>query len=153
MSIIIWQMFTIIILIFFVLGTWISLNRGLESLDKKEAVHWEICARRVGTAKGSIRKKLMKKCQLSDEILLGENIYFIGNRFKDEIYIDDSGERLLLYANIQKEKVYLTVLKGVMKISNHFYEADKTKRIEIKDRMKISFSDVELEFIKKGVAC
>lgn len=145
------ELITIGALLAFTAAEWFSISRSKESLDKAENELWYVRARRTGPAKGGIRSILLGRRNLSERIALGEERYLAGNRLVDDLYIDASGKRVRLFINVQKDKVFLTVLRGSVFISTCVYEADKTKRVEIKDMTKVVVSDVELEFIRKRV--
>lgn len=73
----------------------------------------------------------------------------MGNRLWDEIYVDSSGGTVRMYLNIQKEKMYLSVLSGSIYIDNQLYCADRSRRIEVQEYARIRISDIELKFGKR----
>lgn len=118
--------------------------------DTQAETMWIMRARRVGASKWRLRSFFARGS--SEKIRLEEGILIVGNRLRDECYIDDTGERVKLFLNIQRQKVLVNVLKGRAYVGGKYWEADEDVegRIEVRSGMKIELNDVELEFIRGG---
>ena len=114
---------------------------------------WTMRARRVGPAKWRLCSFFARGS--SEKIRLEEGTLIVGNRLRDECYIDDTGERVKLFLNVQRQKVLVNVLKGRAYVGGECLEADEDVdgRIEVRSGMKIELNDVELEFIRGGGGC
>lgn len=148
MTVIFFEVLTVGAILAFTIVECISMSWKSESLDKEGKKLWDVRARRIGPAKMNIYNLFLKN-KMFERIALEEERYLAGNRMRDDFYIDVSGKRIRLFINVQQDKIYLTVLKGLVEISNCIYEADKTRRIEINDMTRVVVSDIELEFIRK----
>lgn len=109
---------------------------------------WRLKARSVQAAEGVIGA-LMKYKQLTSEVLLGKEHYYIGNRVYDDIYIkSDSKARVRAYLNVHKDRIIMTVLKGKVFINEKEYVADCKKRITLSEFSNIRIADTEMVFQK-----
>lgn len=121
--------------------------------DTQAETMWTMRARRVGPARWCLRSFFVRGS--SEKIRLEEGTLIVGNRLRDECYIDDTGERVKLFLNVQRQKVLVNVLKGRAYVGGECLEADEDVdgRIEVRSGMKIELNDVELEFIRGGGGC
>ncbi len=111
-------------------------------------VLWFLRGTRIGTGEKTWFQKLMGKHFLKGTVALVEDQYWMGNRMEDDLYIDSAGSRVKLYLNVQRDSIYLSVLKGEVMVQNQIYGPDKTSRILIRDQEVILFEDVELVFLR-----
>lgn len=111
---------------------------------------WNISSERIGVARRDFWKLIRGDRSLEANISLSEGCYILGNRWGDEIYIDSSGKRVKIYFNVQKEKIYLTVLKGRISINNHIYDANKSSRIRIMEYTRIKIQDIRVQFQRRS---
>ena len=143
--IVIFQVLTVIALLALTVQEGIRLKKQCHRRDPCDKAVWKIISEQTGTVKSSFRlhRKIRKGFQ--HKVSLGEGCYFFGNRRRDEIYIDTSGQRVKMYLNVQQDRIYLTILKGNISINNQSYTEDRSSRIEIsKYTMKIN--DIEVRF-------
>ena len=111
---------------------------------------WTMLAERTGAAKCGFWQKVMKKKALSTSIPLSEGTYIVSNRFINDIYVEASGPIVKLYLNVQKNKVYVSVLKGHISIDNCTCYSNRTTRVEIPEYSRLRIADVEVQFCRKG---
>ena len=126
-----------------------DMHRPLD-VEDESMIKWTIRARRIGPAKWRLRSLFARES--TEKIRLTEGALIVGNRLKDECYIDDTGERVKLFLNVQRQKILVNVLKGRVYVGGECYEADEDVdgRIEVRSGMKIEINDVELQFIRGG---
>lgn len=117
--------------------------------DTEEPV-WDMKAARIGSVKKSLRHLLMSRKKIQKTISLSEGSFRAGNGFMDDVYIDISGSRVSLYLNVQRDELYLSVLRGSMSIDYHTYEADAGQVIQIYSGDRVEIDDVKLIFRKRG---
>lgn len=146
----VFELITILSLLALTVILYFSGETKRSPFDTQAETMWIMRARRVGPARWRLRSFLVRGS--TEKIRLKEGTLIVGNRFKDECYVDDTGERILLFVNVQRQKILLSVLKGTIYISGECYEADEDVegRIEVRSGMKIELNDVELEFIRGG---
>lgn len=145
----VFQLITIISFLVLTVAFYFSGNiRG--SLDTQPGeIMWIMRGRRIGSVRWRLRSFLVKGS--TERIQLTEGTFLIGNRLRDDIFIDDTGKRILLLVNVQKQKVLVNVLKGSVYIMGESLEADEDVegRLEVRSSgMKIELNDVELEFLR-----
>lgn len=150
MNLMVYEVITIAVIGVFTIYMGIS-SWGDALENGEEETIWRLRARRIGTAKANRRQALFGEHVLKPEIGLPVGRYLAGNRMLDDLYIDTSGKRFRLFLNVQADRVYLSILKGEVRIQNHRYGPDETKRIELSDWSKIQMDDVELQFIREKV--
>lgn len=150
----VFELITILSLFVLTVALYLSgdMHRPLDVEDESMTM-WTMRARRVGPARWCLRSFFTRGS--SEKIRLEEGTLIVGNRLRDECYIDDTGERVKLFLNIQRQKVLVNVLKGRAYVGGECWEADEDVdgRIEIRSGMKIELNDVELEFIRGGGGC
>lgn len=118
----------------------------------KEVKIWRLKARSVQAA-GGVVGALMKYKQLTSEVLLGKEHYYIGNRVYDDVYIkSDSKARTRAYLNVHEDRIIMTVLKGKVFVNEKEYVADYKKRITLSEFSDVRIADTEMVFqrLKKG---
>ena len=121
------------------------------SMERRDVVLWRVSAKRTGVSRDNFRTKLFFLKNQDNEVALCEERYLAGNRLTDELYLDTGGNRVRLYINVQSDRLFLTVIRGCVHIEHHVYRADKSQRIEIPDRARVTVNDLELEFVRKRV--
>lgn len=150
----VFELITILSLFVLTVALYLSgdMHRPLDVEDESMTM-WTMRARRVGPAKWRLYSFFARGS--SEKIRLEEGTLIVGNRLRDECYIDDTGERVKLFLNIQRQKVLVNVLKGKAYVGGECWEADEDVdgRIEVRSGMKIELNDVELEFIRGGGGC
>lgn len=150
----VFELITILSLFVLTVALYLSgdMHRPLDVEDESMTM-WTMRARRVGPAKWRLCSFFARGS--SEKIRLEEGTLIVGNRLRDECYIDDTGERVKLFLNIQRQKVLVNVLKGKAYVGGECWEADEDVdgRIEVRSGMKIELNDVELEFIRGGGGC
>lgn len=148
----VFELITILSLFVLTVALYLSgdMHRPLDVEDESMTM-WTMRARRVGPSKWRVHSFLVRGSN-NEKIRLTEGTLIVGNRLKDECYIDDTGERVKLFLNVQRQKIMLSVLKGRIYIAGESYEADEDVdgRIELRTGMKIECNDLELEFIRGG---
>lgn len=145
------QLSTILFLVCLVLAFFKSLRRKSDVCDKNLEILWSVKAQRVGKAKNTIRHMFVNGSKLKDSIDLYEDTFILGNGMSDDIYIDTSAKRIKLYLNVQRENIYLTVLKGSVSIQNHTFVQNKEEIIKLNDLSKVVVDDIMLQFYRKKV--
>lgn len=110
---------------------------------------WYLKALRTGSAKKRFRHLLMNRKKLQRIISLGEGSFRAGNSLMDDIYIDISGPGVSLYLNVWRDKLYLSVLKGSVRINSQTYHADAGRRIEVHSGQWVDIGDVAIKFNKE----
>lgn len=150
----VFELITILSLFVLTVALYLSgdMHRPLDVEDESMTM-WTMRARRVGPAKWRLCSFFVRGS--SEKIRLEEGTLIVGNRLRDECYIDDTGERVKLFLNVQRQKVLVNVLKGRAYVGGECWEADEDVdgRIEVRSGMKIELNDVELEFIRGGGGC
>lgn len=145
----VFELITIISLFALTVALWFSGESRRKPLDVEDEsmTRWTMSARRIGPAKWRLHSLFARKS--TEKIRLTEGILIVGNRLKDECYIDDTGERVKLFLNVQRQKILVNVLKGRVYVGGECWEADEDieGRIEVRNGMKIELNDVELEFM------
>ena len=149
---IVFELITIISLLALTVIFYLSGETKRGPFDTQAETMWTMRARRVGPARWCLRSFARGS---SEKIRLEEGTLIVGNRLRDECYIDDTGERVKLFLNIQRQKVLVNVLKGRAYVGGECWGADEDVdgRIEVRSGMKIELNDVELEFIRGGGGC
>ena len=113
-----------------------------------EAKIWRLKARSVQAA-GGVVGALMKYKQLTSEVLLGKEHYYIGNRIYDDVYIkSDSKARVRAYLNVHKDRILMTVIRGEVFVDERVYAADCKKRITLSEFSNVRFADTDMVFQK-----
>ena len=150
---IVFELITIISLLALTVIFYLSGETKRGPFDTQAETMWTMRARRVGPARWCLRSFFARGS--SEKIRLEEGTLIVGNRLRDECYIDDTGERVKLFLNIQRQKVLVNVLKGKAYVGGECWGAaeDVDGRIEVRSGMKIELNDVELEFIRGGGGC
>lgn len=151
MKIVVFQVLTVGMLSLISVYEWVCFLLFGKTEEEQGEIVWNIISERIGTARKSMRNIFMNRKLLSEKIGLSEGCYFMGNRRRDEIYVDSSGPRIRLYVNVQKERVFLTVLKGHISIDSQVVYANRAARTELPDYSKIRIADIELQFMKRRV--
>ena len=144
---IVFELITIISLLALTVIFYLSGETKRGPFDTQAETMWTMRARRVGPARWCLRSFFARGS--SEKIRLEEGTLIVGNRLRDECYIDDTGERVKLFLNIQRQKVLVNVLKGRAYVGGECWGADEDVdgRIEVRSGMKIELNDVELEFM------
>lgn len=145
------QLSTIFFLMCLVFAFSKSLRRDGAVSDENLELLWTLKAQRVGKAKKSLRHMFVNERKLKDTIDLHEGTFVLGNGMSDDIYIDTSGKRIKIFLNVQRENIYLTVLKGSVSIQNYTYPQNKKEIIKLDDLSKVTADDVMFQFYKKKV--
>ena len=150
---IVFELITIISLLALTVIFYLSGETKRGPFDTQAETLWTMRARRGGPARWGLRSFFARGS--SEKIRLEEGTLIVGNRLRDECYIDDTGERVKLFLNIQRQKVLVNVLKGRAYVGGECWGADEDVdgRIEVRSGMKIELNDVELEFIRGGGGC
>lgn len=148
MNVVFLQMLTVGAIGMLTIIEYVSVSWKSEALGKDKERLWYVRARRIGVARLNIHR-IFYRNRMLESVFLEKESYLVGNRMRNDLYVDASGKEVRLFVNVQKEKIYLTVLEGFAMISGWNYEADKTRRIEIDDRTRVTLSDIELEFVRK----
>ena len=148
----VFELITILSLFVLTVALWFSgeIRRKPLDVEDESMTMWTMRARRIGPAKWRLRSLFARES--TEKIRLTEGTLTVGNRLKDECYIDDTGERVKLFLNVQRQKILVNVLKGRVYVGGECYEVDEDVdgRIEMRSGMKIELDDVELEFIRGG---
>ena len=113
---------------------------------------WRLKARSAQAAKG-VMGALMKYKQLTSEVLLGKEHYYIGNRVYDDVYIkSDSKARVRAYLNVHEDRILMTVLKGKIFVNEKEYVENCKKRITLSEFSGVRIADTDMVFqrLKKG---
>lgn len=150
----IWNMelLTIGTLVIFVVLMELKALSWREKGSDTEVKIWRLKARSVQEAEGIVGA-LMKYKQLTSEVLLGKDHYYVGNRIYDDVYIkSDSKARTRAYLNIHEDRIIMTVLKGKVFVNEKEYVADYKKRITLSEFSDVRIADTEMVFqrLKKG---
>lgn len=110
---------------------------------------WFVTAKPIGMAKRSFFNRIFRDstCNI---LGLPQGSIIAGNRWIDELYIASAGTRTKLLFNIQRDKLYVSVLKGSILIEGYEYLANKKARISLPDYSKLIIcDDIELSFNKR----
>ncbi len=148
MFIAMFEVITICAAIVFTVALGMSMKHT-KMIDDDREIAWYLRANRHGRARTSFRSILMSAEKLKDEVAVSEGTYCAGNRLIDDLYIDCSGQRIRLYLNVQKDKVFVSVLKGIISVDQNSYGADPEKRIEIREYATIVVGETQLQFRKE----
>ena len=88
-----------------------------------------------------------KSKQLTEQVLLGKEHYYIGNRSYDDIYIKTPSEpRVRAYLNVHEDKIIMTVLKGKALVNGAKHEADCREKIILSEFTNVTFAGAEIAF-------
>ena len=150
MKLVLFEWITIAAMFLCTIYEWYAARFVKETGEVCGEIAWTMLAERTGVAKCSFLKKVMKKKTLSTSIPLSEGTYIVSNRFMNDVYVDASGPTVKLYLNVQKSKVYVSVLKGHISIDNRSCYANRTTRVEIHEYSRLRIMDVEVQFCRKG---
>ena len=148
MWIVAFQLATIVSLVAFVIAAGSELMLGRTCGNACETL-WVVRAQRMGGKSGIRRKRFFKNTEYADTIALPEDVFLMGNRLWDDIYIDTGGGRIKLYLNVQKDKILLSVLEGQVVIHNRVAEKNGCTTMEIQDFTKIIVGELFLQFQRK----
>ena len=119
-----------------------------EAGSDTEVKIWRLKARSVQAAEG-VAGALMKYKQLTSEVLLGKEQYYVGNRIYDDIYIkSDSKARVRAYLNVHEDRILMTVLKGKVFVNEKEYVENCKKRITLGEFSNVRFADTDMVFQK-----
>ena len=140
MSVVFLQVTTTIILAILVLILAVFMKKHTEPEGVGEAL-WFVYAARTGMAKSN---RFFFNNTMCDVEGIPQGCTLVGNRIWDDLYIDSSGERVKLLFNAQKDKLYVSVLKGSIKVDQYEYQANKKVRISIPEYTKLELEDIEL---------
>lgn len=146
----IWNMelMTIGALVIFVMLMEIQSLSWREKGADTEVKIWRLKARGVRAAEGVVGA-LVKYKQLTSEVLLGKEHYYIGNRVYDDVYIkSDSKKRVRAYLNIHEDRILMTVLRGEVFVDEKVYAADCKKRITLSEFSSVRFANTDMVFQK-----
>ena len=146
----IWNMelMTIGALVIFVVLMEIQSRSWRERGADTEVKIWRLKARSVQAAEGVVGA-LMKYKQLTSEVLLGKEHYYIGNRVYDDVYIkSDSKARVRVYLNVHEDRILMTVLRGEIFVDERVYAADCKKRITLSEFSNVRFANTDMVFQK-----
>ena len=109
---------------------------------------WRLKARSVQAAEG-VMGALMKYKQLTSEVLLGKEHYYIGNRVYDDIYIKSGSKaRVRAYLNMHEDRILMTVIRGEVFVDERVYGANCKKRITLSEFSSVRFADTDMVFQK-----
>lgn len=146
----IWNMelLTIGTLVIFVVLMELQSLSWKEKGSDTEVKIWRLKARSVQAA-GGVVGALMKYKQLTSEVLLGQERYYIGNRIYDDVYIkSDSKARVRAYLNVHEDRILMTVLRGEVFVDEKVYAADCKKRITFSEFSSVRFANTDMVFQK-----
>lgn len=149
MNILVFQITTITALIILTIYQWILLRFRIKTGESESEAIWDIHSERKGAAKHCFWNVFKSELGLQTDLAICEGCYFMGNRYRDDVYVDSYGQRVRLYLNIQFERIYITVVKGCVRIDNRVFEADLESRIEIPEHTTIRIGDIDLQFRKR----
>lgn len=146
---VIFQLLTVGSLFALAVFLWISMEFTRDGTEDDGELLWDMWSERIGAPKKKIWRVWNEGKNSQSYVALPEGCYFMGNRLWDEIYVDSFGCTVRMYLNVQKEKMYLSVLRGSIYIDNQLYCADRSRRIEIQEYSRIRISDIEVKFDKR----
>ena len=109
---------------------------------------WVVSTQRVKPARYTIRNIVLSGRKLSNSVTLHQESLILGNGMFDDVYIDTSGHRVKLYLNVQRDKIFLSVLKGSVMIDNNTFVANKKEIIPLEEFSQVKIEDVLLRFTK-----
>lgn len=92
---IVFELITIISLLALTVIFYLSGETKRGPFDTQAETMWTMRARRVGPARWCLRSFFARGS--SEKIRLEEGTLIVGNRLRDECYIDDTGERVKLF--------------------------------------------------------
>lgn len=150
MKVVVFQLLAVASLAVLAIFLWISMEFTRDGTNSDGELIWDLRVERIAAPKKKFWKVWTEEGRQSN-VSLPEGCYYCGNRrISDDIYVDSSGGTVRMYLNVQKEKLYLSVLKGNIYIDNQLYCADPSKRIEIQEYARIRISDdIEVRFNKR----
>jgi len=149
MEIMIFQVMAVIVLAAFALAAWITL--GMQHAPEADGgeVLWTILAARTGTARRTVYNWFLPEKSMRNQIGLPKGTLIIGNRPWDELYMDSTGPRVQMLANVQEDYLYISVLQGSINIGGCEYKSNCRSRLGIPDYTRIRMEDMELLFERK----
>ncbi len=158
MNTVTFQLTAVLSLALFALTEWICLRFGgvfRDGFDRAEGeAMWILYGERVGQRRIALPNLVMrlftKKADMKTTIALDENQYYMGNRYRDHLFIDAPGPRVKLLLNVHPDVVYVSVLKGSVQIANYEYEANHSQRIPLREFDKLKIGSVNVHFRKGG---
>ena len=143
MSVVFLQVMTTIILAILTLRLAVYMRKHSVQEGAGEPL-WFVYAARTGMA-----KKRFFNNTMCDAEGIPQGSMIAGNRIWDDLYIDSAGERVKLLINAQNDKLFVSVLKGSIKVEQYEYHANKKARISIPEYTKLVLEDIELTFKKR----
>lgn len=145
------QMSTIFFLICMIVFIFIFWGRrGKE--EKAGHDIWLLKSQRFGPSTSGFLHRLLLHRHQSDEVGLEEGAFYMGNGVRDDIFLDTKEERVRVYLNVAKEKIYLTVLKGSVKINGYTYKKDPSRQLIIQDYTEVFVHEAKLTFQRREVS-
>ena len=150
MRLVLFEVITIGAMFLCTIYEWYTTRFVKDTGEASGEILWTMSAERIGASKFRFWQKIMKKKVLSISVPLSEGPYIVSNGLINDIYVDSSGPVVKLYLNVQREKVYLSIMKGHISINNCTCYADRTNRFEIPEYSRIRIMDVEVQFCRKG---
>lgn len=145
------QISTIVFMLLLFLTMLKTEKRERRKEEEAEDICWNIKTFRVGKARKTFAYYFMPPGKLKDEIGLQTGVYVLGNGLFNDIYLDSAGDRTKIYLNVQRDKIYLTVLKGHIVMQSYRYEANAKEMIMLEDMSRTEIGDVMLQFCKRRV--
>lgn len=145
------QISTIVFMLLLFLTMLRTPRRERSKGDLAEDICWSVKAFRVGKARKTFAYYFMSPGKLKDEIKLQTGVYALGNGIFDDIYLDSGGDRTKIHLNVQRDNIYLTVLRGHIVMQSYRYEANAKEMIMIEDMSRTEIGDVLLQFCKRRV--
>ena len=152
MKVVLFELATIAAMFLCTIYAWCATGSVKNIGEASGEIIWNMFAERTGAAKNGFLQKVMKRNALSTSIALSEGTYIVSNRFSNDIYVDASGPIVKLYLNVQRGKVYVSIIKGHISIDNCTCYADQTTRVEIPEYSRVRIADVEVQFCRRGVS-
>lgn len=152
MKLVLFELITIVAMFLCTIYAWCVAGSVKDIGEASGEIIWNMFAERTGTAKNVFWKKVMKRNALGTSIALSEGTYIVSNRFANDIYVDASGPIVKLYLNVQRGKMYVSIIKGQISIDNCTCYANRTTRVEIPEYSRVRIADVEVQFCRRGVS-
>ena len=150
MRLMLWELITLGAMLMCMIYEWSAIRR-LKDIDADcGEIIWTMFAERTGAAKHGFWQKFIKKKSLSTSIPLSEGTFIVSNRLSGDIYVDSSGPAVKLYLNVQRGKLYVSILKGKISIDNCTCYANQTNRFELREYSSLRIADVTVQFCRKG---
>ena len=138
--------------IFFLAGMIVFVLLFLQKRNTEEKTGeciWSIRSSRVEPKASGLIRRLFQWHKRGNEAALEEGAVYLGNGMTDDIFLDTGGGRLRLYLNVMQEKIYLTVLKGSVRIGGYVYRKDATRQLVIRDYTEVFAQEAKLIFQRK----